>query len=107
MSRSVEHHGGAEPALRVADVVKVSVDQRDVARGVFLRGSGETEEREGREARTAGAREERAWLEGRVGEPKRIGFEEDERGAVCGTSVLLRVIGGEGRKVWGLLETLD
>jgi hypothetical protein len=26
MSRSVEHHGGAKPALRVADMVKVSVD---------------------------------------------------------------------------------
>ena len=84
MSRSVEHHGGAELALGVADVVKVSIDQRDMARWlVILCIRGETEECEGRETWTTGTREERAWLEGRVGEPKRIGFEEDECGAVC------------------------
>jgi hypothetical protein len=39
VSGTVEHHGGAELALGVADVVKVSVDQRDV---LLLRGCGET-----------------------------------------------------------------
>jgi len=98
MSRSMEHHGGAEPALRVADVVKVSIDQRDIAMWLLLRGRGETESREGRKARTTGTREERAWSEGRVGKPKRIGFEEGECGAVRGISVAIACdrMGGSG-----------
>jgi len=43
VSRTVEHHGSAYSALRVANVVKVRVDQCDVTR-VLLRGCGETEE---------------------------------------------------------------
>ena len=89
ISRSVEHHGCAEPALRVADVVKVSIDQRDITRWLLLHRCGVTEEREGRKARTTGTREERAWLEGCVGEPKRIGFKEDECGAVRVISVAI------------------
>jgi len=52
----MEHHGRAEPALRVADVVEMRVDQREFT-GVLLRGCGETEEREGRNAWTTGTRE--------------------------------------------------
>jgi hypothetical protein len=52
----MEHDGCAEPALRVADVVEMRVDQREFA-GVILRGCGETEEREGRNAWTIGTRE--------------------------------------------------
>jgi hypothetical protein len=64
-------------------VVEVSVDQHDIAMRLLLRGRGETESREGRKAWTTGTREERAWSEGRVGKPKRIGFEEGEFGAVA------------------------
>ena len=81
VSRTVEHHGSAYSALCVADVVKVRVDQCDVAR-VLLRGCGETEEREGRKTWTTSTREARAGFEGRVREPKRVGFKEGQCGAV-------------------------
>jgi len=90
VSRTVEHHGSAYSALRVANVVKVRVDQRDVAR-VLLRGCGKPEEREGRKTWTTGTREARAGFEGCVREPKRVGFEEGQCGAVHGMS---RVIVG-------------
>jgi hypothetical protein len=53
----MEHDGCAEPALRVADVVEMRIDQCEFAR-VLLRGCGETEEREGRKAWTTGTRED-------------------------------------------------
>lgn len=85
VSRTVEHHGSAYSALRVANVVKVRVDQCDVTR-VLLRGCGETEEREGRKTWTTSTRKARAGFEGCVREPKRVGFKEGQCGAARGMS---------------------
>jgi len=57
MARTMEHHGCAAPALRVADVVEMCVDHREFA-GVLLRGCGGTEQHEGRNAWITGTRED-------------------------------------------------
>lgn len=102
MTRAVEDHGCAELALRFADVVEVHVDQGNVAGGLLLRGCGGAEEGEGRKAFTTSPGEARARFEGRVGEPKRIGFEKGEYGTVRGTLVAIvrcRMERGDGD--WG------
>jgi hypothetical protein len=99
----MEHHSRAEPALRVADVVEMRVDQREFT-GVLLRGCGETEEREGRNAWTTGTRENWAGFEGGVGEPKRVSFKKSECGAVRGMSVAIvgvRVVG------WAVMKGVE
>lgn len=111
VSRSMEHHGRAELALRIADIVQMGVDYRNFERITMpvlafsyggrsssssCCGQMELEERKGRKTRTTGAGEVRAGFERLVGEPKGISFEKGKCGAgMCDME-------GEGNEVGGL-----
>ena len=87
--RSIENHGRAVLALRIADIVQMRVDQRDVTGVPVPVMVYRSEEGEGGKTRTTGAVVPRAGLERLVGEPKGVGFEEGK----CGASVCVLLLG--------------
>jgi hypothetical protein len=106
----MEHHGRAELALSIADIVQMGVDYCNFegmpmpvlaisygGSSSSCRGQMDLEERKGRKTRTTGAGEVRARFERLVGEPKGVGFEKGKCGA--GVCVLLgeREMGWEDR----------